>query len=225
MSSSLRQRSSGAVSSAKGCSARWRITRCEGGEGLQFGGVEQFDEVFSDVFDVLGRGAPIACSSGGKQADHDDAADESTSSLRAQASGRCPSRWESRPSFTRSAPGPRSSQPDLTRAWRRGPNAAQPDLSRLADPAIKAAAYAELGITVSYHREGRALLESRPQPSDVADVRVGGGTCQPARRDSAHANGVAGGVVPYRCAVRSTSFWNRRDAVARAVSMGRARSV
>jgi DNA invertase Pin-like site-specific DNA recombinase len=46
----------------------------------------------------------------------------------------------------------------------------------LADPAIKAAAYAELGITVTYHREGRALLESRPQPSDVADVRVGGGT-------------------------------------------------
>jgi hypothetical protein len=44
----------------------------------------------------------------------------------------------------------------------------------LADPAIKAAAYAELGITVTYHKEGRALLESWPQPSDVADVRVGG---------------------------------------------------
>ncbi len=42
----------------------------------------------------------------------------------------------------------------------------------LADPAIKAAAYAELGITVTYHREGRALLESRPQPSDVADTFV-----------------------------------------------------
>ena len=46
----------------------------------------------------------------------------------------------------------------------------------LADPKIKAAAYAELGITVTYHQEGRALLESRPQPSHVADVRVGGGT-------------------------------------------------
>jgi hypothetical protein len=45
-----------------------------------------------------------------------------------------------------------------------------------ANPAIKAAAYAELGITVTYHQEGRALLESRPQPSGVADVRVGGGT-------------------------------------------------
>jgi hypothetical protein len=44
----------------------------------------------------------------------------------------------------------------------------------LADPAIKAAAYAELGVTVTYHKEGRALLESRPQASDVADVRVGG---------------------------------------------------
>ena len=45
-----------------------------------------------------------------------------------------------------------------------------------ANPSIKAAAYAELGITVTYHKEGRALLESRPQPSGVADVRVGGGT-------------------------------------------------
>jgi hypothetical protein len=45
-----------------------------------------------------------------------------------------------------------------------------------ANPAIKAAAYAELGITVTYHQEGRALLESRPQPSGVADARVGGGT-------------------------------------------------
>jgi hypothetical protein len=47
----------------------------------------------------------------------------------------------------------------------------------LADPKIKAAAYAELGITITYHQEGRAFLESRPQPSGVADVRVGGGTC------------------------------------------------
>ncbi len=46
----------------------------------------------------------------------------------------------------------------------------------LADPKIKAAAYAELGVTVTYHQEGRALLESRPQPSGVAEVRVGGGT-------------------------------------------------
>ncbi len=45
-----------------------------------------------------------------------------------------------------------------------------------ANPTIKAAAYAELGITVAYHQAGRALLESRPQPSGVADVRVGGGT-------------------------------------------------
>jgi hypothetical protein len=54
----------------------------------------------------------------------------------------------------------------------------------LADPKIKAAAYAELGVTVTYHQEGRALLESRPQPSGVAEVRVGGvthtlGTCAP----------------------------------------------
>jgi len=45
-----------------------------------------------------------------------------------------------------------------------------------ANPAIKAAAYAELGVTVTYHQEGRALLESRPQPSGVPEVRVGGGT-------------------------------------------------
>ena len=79
----------------------------------------------------------------------------------------------------------------------------------LADPKLKAAAYAELGVTVTYHQEGRALLESRPQPSDVAEVRVGGGTCQSARRDSAHSNGVAGGVVPCRRAVRSTSVWSQ----------------
>ena len=32
----------------------------------------------------------------------------------------------------------------------------------------------EVGVTVTYHQEGRALLESRPQPSGVAEVRVGG---------------------------------------------------
>ncbi|MEO5837289.1 MAG: hypothetical protein ABIQ73_20035 [Acidimicrobiales bacterium] len=42
-----------------------------------------------------------------------------------------------------------------------------------ADPDIKAAAYAELGITVTYHPDGRALLESRPR---VGDDGVGGTT-------------------------------------------------
>lgn len=45
-----------------------------------------------------------------------------------------------------------------------------------ADPDIKAAAYAELGITVTYHADGRALLESRPRIGGVAGVGVGGGT-------------------------------------------------
>ncbi len=44
-----------------------------------------------------------------------------------------------------------------------------------ANPVIKAAARGTRR-TVTYHSEGRALLESRPQPSGVADVRVGGGT-------------------------------------------------
>jgi hypothetical protein len=63
-----------------------------------------------------------------------------------------------------------------------------------ATPAIKAAAYAELGVTVTYHQEGRALLESRPQPSDVADVRVGGETRRPARRDPPYDDGVNRGL-------------------------------
>lgn len=46
----------------------------------------------------------------------------------------------------------------------------------LADPDIKAAAYADLGISVTYHEDGRALLESRPRISGVAGVGVGGGT-------------------------------------------------
>ena len=44
----------------------------------------------------------------------------------------------------------------------------------LADPEIKAAAYAELGISVTYHADGRALLESRPRIDGVAGVGVGG---------------------------------------------------
>ncbi len=45
-----------------------------------------------------------------------------------------------------------------------------------ADPDIKAAAYAELGITVTYHADGRALLESRPRIDHVGNGGVGGGT-------------------------------------------------
>jgi len=45
-----------------------------------------------------------------------------------------------------------------------------------ADPEIKAAAYAELGISVTYHADGQALLESRPRTDGVAGVGVGGGT-------------------------------------------------
>lgn len=44
----------------------------------------------------------------------------------------------------------------------------------LADPDVKAAAYAELGITVTYHADGRALLESRPWIDGVGDIGVGG---------------------------------------------------
>ncbi|MGI8518721.1 MAG: hypothetical protein ACR2ME_10380 [Acidimicrobiia bacterium] len=32
-----------------------------------------------------------------------------------------------------------------------------------ADPADKAAAYAEMGIEVTYHHDGRVLIESRPR--------------------------------------------------------------
>ena len=42
-----------------------------------------------------------------------------------------------------------------------------------ADPADKAAVYAEMGITITYNHEGRALLESRPR---VVEDGVGGGT-------------------------------------------------
>lgn len=43
-----------------------------------------------------------------------------------------------------------------------------------ADPADKAAVYAEMGITVTYNQDGRVLVESRPR---VVDDGVGGGTC------------------------------------------------
>ena len=49
-------------------------------------------------------------------------------------------------------------------------------LAKETDPDIKAAAYAELGINVTYHADGRALLESRPRIDGVAGVGVGGGT-------------------------------------------------
>lgn len=42
-----------------------------------------------------------------------------------------------------------------------------------ADPADKAAAYAEMGVAVTYHADGRVLLESRP---GVVSNGVGGGT-------------------------------------------------
>lgn len=45
-----------------------------------------------------------------------------------------------------------------------------------ADLDIKAAAYAKLGITVTYHADGRALLESRPLIGGVGEDGVGGGT-------------------------------------------------
>lgn len=45
-----------------------------------------------------------------------------------------------------------------------------------ADATVKAAAYAELGITVTYHADGRALLESRPLIGGVGEDGVGGGT-------------------------------------------------
>ena len=52
-----------------------------------------------------------------------------------------------------------------------------------ADPDIKVAAYAEMGITVTYHADGRALLESRPRITGVGDVGVGGGTVTRSTRD------------------------------------------
>jgi len=42
-----------------------------------------------------------------------------------------------------------------------------------ADPALKAELYAELGIELVYHSDGRVLVESRPA---VYSERVGGGT-------------------------------------------------
>ena len=42
-----------------------------------------------------------------------------------------------------------------------------------ADPADKAAVYEEMGIDVTYHQDGRILVESRPR---VVSVGVGGGT-------------------------------------------------
>ena len=63
---------------------------------------------------------------------------------------------------------------DDVKAMIAGLRATSPDLSRSPIPPSRLRAYAELGITVTYHRKGRALLESRPQPNDVADVRVAG---------------------------------------------------
>ena len=49
-------------------------------------------------------------------------------------------------------------------------------LALAVDPDIKAAAYAELGITITHHADGRALLESRPRLNGVRGVGVGGAT-------------------------------------------------
>jgi hypothetical protein len=49
-----------------------------------------------------------------------------------------------------------------------------------ADPADKAAAYAEMGITVTYQQDGRVLVESRP---GVVNDGVGGATQTLSTRD------------------------------------------
>lgn len=49
-----------------------------------------------------------------------------------------------------------------------------------ADPADKAAVYAEMGIAVTYHADGRVLVESRP---GVVNDGVGGATATPSTRD------------------------------------------
>ena len=52
-------------------------------------------------------------------------------------------------------------------------------------PALEAVlrdAAMKTGVTGTYHQEGRALLKSRPQPSGVAEVRVGGVTHAPSTR-------------------------------------------
>jgi hypothetical protein len=47
------------------------------------------------------------------------------------------------------------------------------------NPADKATVYAELGISMTYHPDGRVLVESRPPCSQVS---VGGGTSTPTTR-------------------------------------------
>ena len=57
-----------------------------------------------------------------------------------------------------------------------------------ADPADKAAVYADLGLTLTYDPAQREVV-AETRPAYVA--RVGGGTCQPARRDWPDPHGVA----------------------------------
>ncbi len=52
-----------------------------------------------------------------------------------------------------------------------------------ADPRVKAAAYADLGITVTYHADGRALLESRPLIGGVGEDVAGGVNLTRSTRD------------------------------------------
>jgi hypothetical protein len=52
-----------------------------------------------------------------------------------------------------------------------------------ADPEVKAATYADLDISVTYHADGRAVLESRPRVDWVAGVGDGGATHTPSTRD------------------------------------------
>lgn len=49
-----------------------------------------------------------------------------------------------------------------------------------ADPGDKASVYAEMGITITYHADGRVLLESRP---GVVNNSVGGASSTPSTRD------------------------------------------
>ena len=48
-----------------------------------------------------------------------------------------------------------------------------------ADPTDKAAVYEEMGIDVTYHRDGRVLVESRPR---VVNDGVGGASTTPSTR-------------------------------------------
>ena len=60
-----------------------------------------------------------------------------------------------------------------------------------AEPADKVELYDELGVTLTYNPGGTAAVKAHPCG---VNVRVGGGTCQPARRDLPYAHGVACGV-------------------------------